>query len=103
MKRNDPVKEYFAGEVERMNTPSLPEKYRERKNGRRWKDDLGTLAAVAAVFVLILIPGNYETPIRKAHMSRECYEELQNAIPEIVYNAALYLQTQAKNNEKEIL
>ena len=103
MKRNDPVKEYFAGEVKRMNTPPLPAKYRSRRDTRRWKDDLGTLAAVAAVFVMILIPGNYETPIRKAHMSRECYEELQNAIPEIVYNAALYLQGQTKNKEKEIL
>jgi hypothetical protein len=98
MKQNDPVKDYFAREVERQETPPFP-KQSLHKNHPRRRDDLLTLTAAAALLALILTPGLYENSLRNIYITEEVYAKIEGIAPTVIHSTAEYFQEQVTNKE----
>ena len=88
----DPIGEYFRDEMTKVKVPSFPAEIKGQYRRFRLKDDLIAFAAAAAMLALILTPGIYENPLRKAPVNRACHEELLEAGPLILEEAVAYFQ-----------
>ncbi|MDC7220904.1 MAG: hypothetical protein PQJ59_13295 [Spirochaetales bacterium] len=98
MREPDSLKNYFSHEVEQSITPPFPGETEEKKTSMV-KDNIITAVAAAVVFLVILFPGAYDNRLRKSHMTRESYKELQEIPPYLVYSSIEYFQDQINKKE----